>query len=189
MTTTDTTSRWADRIAWLREELAPRPGGGAAVARIAVSCAFTVVVAMVFQIPLPAYMAYIVLLLSRNEYIGTLISAAGGAVAATVGVVLSLLFFMVDAAEPALRIPLMALSTFVGMFLARTSALGPIAFLAGVVLVLSQLLIDGIPLPEALTRVVVWLLGGAGFSGAVTTSVHRALACSPATVSVQPTFA
>ena len=67
---------------------------------------------MVFEIPLPAYMAYIVLLLSRNEYIGTLISAAGGAIAATVGIVLSLLFFMADASEPALRIPLMAVSTF-----------------------------------------------------------------------------
>src|SRR6266567_9640876 len=188
MVATDTTSLWADPIAWLHEELAPRPGRGAAVSRIAVSCAFTVVVAMVFEIPLPAYMAYIVLLLSRNEYIGTLISAAGGAIAATVGVVLSLLFFMVDGSEPALRIPLMAVSTFVGMFLARTSALGPIAFLAGFVLVLSQTLIDGIPSTEALTRLVLWLWVVVMFPATLTALVDLAFGRSPGRLALQTTL-
>jgi multidrug resistance protein MdtO len=185
MPTTDTTSRRVELTAWLREELAPRPGRSGAVARIAVSCAFTVMVAMVFEIPLPAYMAYIVLLLSRNEYIGTLISAAGGAIAATAGVVLSLLFFMVDASEPALRIPLMAVSTFLGMFLARTSALGPIAFLAGFVLVMSQTLIDGIPSTEALTRLVLWLWVVVMFPATLTTLVDLAFGRSPATLTLQ----
>ncbi len=140
---------------------------------------------MVFEIPLPAYMAYIVLLLSRSEYIGTLISAAGGAIAATVGVVLSLLFFMVDASEPALRIPLMAVSTFVGMFLVRTSALGPIAFLAGFVLVLSQTLIDGIPSTEALTRLVLWLWVVAMFPATLTTLVDLAFGRNPGGLALQ----
>ena len=143
---------------------------------------------MVFEIPLPAYMAYIVLLLSRNEYIGTLISAAGGAIAATVGIVLSLLFFTVDASEPALRIPLMAVSTFVGMFLARTSALGPIAFLAGFVLVLSQTLIDGIPSTEALTRLVLWLWVVAVFPATLTALVDLAFGRSPTRVTLQTTL-
>src|SRR5258708_10126651 len=180
MVAADTASRWADLSVWLREELAPRPGRSAAVARIAVSCACTVVVAMVFEIPLPAYMAYIVLLLSRDEYIGTLISAAGGAIAATAGVVLSLLFFMIDASEPALRIPLMAVSTFVGMFLVRTSALGPIAFLAGFILVLSQTLIDGIASTEALTRLVLWLWVVVVFPATLTTLIDLAFGRSPA---------
>ncbi len=143
---------------------------------------------MVFEIPLPAYMAYIVLLLSRDEYIGTLISAAGGAIAATVGVVLSLLFFTVDASEPALRIPLMAVSTFVGMFLVRTSVLGPIAFLAGFVLVLSQTLIDGIPSTEALTRLVLWLWVVAVFPATLTALVDLAFGRSPTRVALQTTL-
>jgi len=57
MGATETTSRWADFTVWLREELVPRPGRGAAVARIAVSCAFTVVVALFIKIQLPDYMA------------------------------------------------------------------------------------------------------------------------------------
>ena len=181
----ETASRWAELAPWLREELAPRPGRTAAAARIAVNCAITVVVAMVFEIPLPAYMAYIVLLLVSREYIGTLMIAVAGATAVTVAVVLSLLFFMIDASEPALRIPLMAVSTFVGMFLVRTSALGPIAFLAAYVLVLSQTLIDGIPSTEALTRLVLWLWVVVMFPAMLTALVELAFGRSPGRLALQ----
>jgi multidrug resistance protein MdtO len=140
---------------------------------------------MVFEIPLPAYSALIVLFLSREEYVGTLIGAVGGAIAATVGVVLSLAFFMVDASEPALRIPLMAVSTFVGMFLVRTSALGPIAFLAGFVLVVSQTLIDAIPSTEALTRLVLWLWVVVMFPATLTALVDLAFGRNPGKVALQ----
>jgi len=140
---------------------------------------------MVFEIPLPAYIAYIVLLLSRDEYIGTLISAVGGALAATVGVVLSLLFFMVDAGEPALRIPLMAVSTFVGMFLVRASALGPIAFLAGFVLVISQTLVDITPSTEVLTRLVLWLWVVVMFPATLTALVDLAFGRNPGRLALQ----
>src|SRR5258705_347150 len=185
MTGTETASRWRELAAWLREELAPRPGRIAACARTTVGCTITVVVAMVFEIPLPAYSALIVLFLSREEYVGTLISAVGGAIAATVGVVLSLLFFMVDASEPALRIPLMAVSTFVGMFLVRTSALGPIAFLAGFVLVVSQTLIDAIPSTEALTRLVLWLWVVVVFPATLTALIDLAFGRNPGRVALQ----
>ena len=148
-------------------------------------CTIVVVVAMVFEIPLPAYSAMIVLFLSRSEYIGTLVTAAGGAIAATAGVVLSLLFFMVDASEPALRIPLMAVSTFVGMFLVRTSALGPIAFLAAFVLVISQTLIDAIPSTEALTRLVLWLWVVVVFPATLTALIDLAFGRNPGRVALQ----
>jgi multidrug resistance protein MdtO len=185
MTGTETASRWRELAAWLREELAPRPGRIAACARSTVGCTIVVVVAMVFEIPLPAYSAMIVLFLSRQEYIGTLITAAGGAIAATAGVVLSLLFFMVDASEPALRIPLMAVSTFVGMFLVRTSALGPIAFLAAFVLVISQTLIDAIPSTEALTRLVLWLWVVVVFPATLTALIDLAFGRNPGRVALQ----
>ena len=53
--------------------------------------------------------------------------------------------------------PLMAVITFLAMFLARTSTLGPLAFLAGFVLVLTQTLVDTVPSTEMLTRLVLWL--------------------------------
>ena len=181
----ETASRWHELAAWLREELAPRPGRAAASARIAVNCAITVVVAMVFEIPLPAYMAYIVLLLISREYVGTLIIAVAGATAVSVAVLLSLLFFMIGASEPALRIPLMAVSTFLGMFLVRTSALGPIAFLAAFVVVLSQTLIDYIPSTEALTRLVLWLWVVVVFPATLTALVELAFGRSPGRLVLQ----
>jgi len=127
------------------------------IARISTGTAIAVTVAMVFQIPLPAYVAYLIFLLSQEDTASTIVSAVGGLVAVTLAVALSLLFYVFDASEPALRIPLLALSTFFGMFLSRTSALGPIAFLSGFVLVLSQTLVDDAPNTEAVTHIVLWL--------------------------------
>jgi multidrug resistance protein MdtO len=185
MARTETGSRWRELASWLREELAPRPGRIAACARSTVGCTIVVVVAMVFEIPLPAYSAMIVLFLSRKEYVGTLITAVGGTIAATAGVVLSLLFFMVDASEPALRVPLMAVSTFVGMFLVRTSALGPLAFLAAFVIVISQTLIDAIPSTEALTRLVLWLWVVVVFPATLTALIDLAFGRNPGRVALQ----
>jgi multidrug resistance protein MdtO len=137
-------------------ELASREGRWAAVARIATGSAITVVVAMVFQIPQPTYMAYIVFLISRNEQNATITSALGGLAAATLGVLLVLGLELIDTSEPALRLPLMAMATFAAMFTARTFALGPISFLAGFVIVLLQSLVDDVPSPEALTRATLW---------------------------------
>lgn len=144
-------------LAFLRAELAPRPGRMRAVWRITAGSTLTVVLGMVFQIPIPAYMAYIVFMASREEEVATLMTAFAGVAAATVALVLSFLFYLLDASEPALRLPLLALSTFMAMFFARTSTLGPIAFLAGFVLVLSQTLIDDFPSTEFLTRFLLWL--------------------------------
>lgn len=127
------------------------------VMRIAAGTAIAVALTMVFQIPLPPYVAYMIFLLSMEDTASTLMFAVVGLVAATLAVALSVLFYVFDASEPALRIPILALSTFLGTFLSRTSTLGPVAFLAGFVLMLSQTLIDDVPSAEAITHVVLWL--------------------------------
>ena len=137
-------------------ELAPREGRWAAVTRIATSCCITVAIAMVFEIPQPTYMAYIVFLISKDEKSGTITSALGGLVAVTLAVTLTLGLSLIDTGEPALRLPLMALATFAAMFSARTFSLGPISYLAGFVIVLLLSLVDDVPNPEALTRAILW---------------------------------
>ena len=140
----------------LAVELAPREGRWAAVARIATGCAITVAIAMVFRIPQPTYMAYIVFLLSKDEKNATVTSAVGAFIAVTLAILLTLGLELIDTAEPALRLPLMAMATFAAMFSARTFALGPISYLAGFVIVLLQTLVDDVPSPEALTRATLW---------------------------------
>jgi multidrug resistance protein MdtO len=140
----------------LAVELASREGRWAAVARIASGSTITVVIAMVFQIPQPTYMAYIGFLISKDEKSATVTASLGGLAAATLAVLLVLGVELIDTSEPALRLPLMAMATFVAMFTARTFALGPISFLAGFVIVLLQTLVDDVPSPEALTRATLW---------------------------------
>jgi multidrug resistance protein MdtO len=140
----------------LAVELAPREGRWAAVGRIATGSAIAVVIAMIFQIPEPTYMAYIVFLISKDEKNATVTSALGALIAATLAILLTLGLELIDTAEPALRLPLMAMATFAAMFTARTFALGPISYLAGFVIVLLQSLVDDVPSPEALTHLTLW---------------------------------
>lgn len=144
-------------LEFLAIELAPREGRALAVAHIATACALTVAIAMVFRIPEPTYMAYIVFLISKDERKGTVTTALGGQIAVTLAIVLALGLMMVDLSEPALRLPAMVLYTFLAMYSVRTFALGPITFLAGFVLVMLQSVVDDVPNPEALTRLALWL--------------------------------
>ncbi len=141
----------------LAVELAPREGRWAAVARIATGCVITVAIAMTFQIPEPTYMAYIVFLLSKDEKNATVTAALGALIAATLAVLMTLGLELIDTAEPALRLPLMALATYAAMFTARTFALGPISYLAGFLIVLVQTVVDDVPRPEVLTRLTLWV--------------------------------
>lgn len=144
-------------IELLARELAPTEGRVQAVLRIATACSVTVAIAMVFRIPLPTYMAYIVFLVSKDENTATVTTGIGALLAATLAIVLSLGLSQIDTAEPALRLPAMALVTFVAMYSVRTLALGPITYLAGFVLVMIQSLVDGFPSTEAFTRLTLWL--------------------------------
>ena len=144
-------------IELLTRELAPTEGRVQAVLRIAIACSVTVAIAMVFRIPLPTYMAYIVFLCSKDENSATVTTGVGALLAATLAIVLSLGLSQVDTAEPALRLPAMALVTFLAMYSVRTLALGPITYLAGFILVMIQSLVDGFPSTEAFTRLTLWL--------------------------------
>jgi len=144
-------------LAFLAQELAPREGRGLAIARIAAACTITVAIAMTFRIPLAAYMAYMVFLTSKDDIAGTARMAVAGSLAITLGVIFSLGLAQISLGDPAIRLPAMALTTFLAMFSARTFALGPISFLAGFIVVTMQSVVDQMPNPEAFTRLTLWL--------------------------------
>lgn len=166
----------------LQRELALNDTRVRTMARITVCTVIVVALAMVFQIPLPAYVAYLVFLVSQEDAASTLVTSLGGFVAATLAVAVSLLLYVFDASEPALRIPLLALSTVAGTFLARASPVGPIAFLAGYVLVLSQTLLDDVPTAEFVTHAVLWLWVVVALPVGVTVLVNLLAGDSPVTL-------
>jgi len=124
---------------------------------MATACSITVAIAMVFQIPEPTYMTYIVFLISKDEKASTFVTAIGGLTAATVAIIATLALSLIDLSEPALRLPAMAAMTFLAMYSVRVFALGPITFLAGFVIVLLQSVVDQVPNPEQLTRLTLWV--------------------------------
>jgi multidrug resistance protein MdtO len=144
-------------LAFLAQELAPREGRWLAAARIAAGSTITVAIAMVFRIPLAAYMAYMVFLASKDDVAGTARMVVAACVAITLGVIFSLGLAQISLGDPAIRLPAMALTTFLAMFSARTFALGPISFLAGFIVVTMQSVVDQVPTPEAFTRLTLWL--------------------------------
>jgi multidrug resistance protein MdtO len=149
--------RGSSFIAFLARELAPREGRGVAVAHIAAATTLTVAIAMVFRIPLAAYMAYLVFLVSRDDRAATITAAVGGTVAVTLAIVLTIGLSLIDLGDPAIRLPTMALVTFLAMFSVRTFALGPVSFLAGFIVVTLQSVIDEVPNTETFTRTALWL--------------------------------
>jgi multidrug resistance protein MdtO len=142
---------------FLAQELAPREGRGLAVAQIAAATTLTVAIAMVFRIPLAAYMAYLVFLVSKDDRKATLITALGGVLAVTLAVLFTIGLSLIDLGDPAIRLPAMALVTFLAMFSVRTFALGPVSFLAGFIVVTMQSVIDELPVTEEFTRTALWL--------------------------------
>jgi multidrug resistance protein MdtO len=148
---------------FLQIELAPRPGRLGDALRVTVLTVLVVIISETYQIPFTAYSAYIVFFISKEEAASTVLTAVLITIAVTLSVMESLGVYMISAGEPGLRLPLMAVVVFIGMFISRASPLGPVGFAIGFLATLSLTLIDSIPpivpRPSAdlLTRAALWI--------------------------------
>ena len=120
-----------DLVAVLRRELRPTPGRLGDCLRIVVVVLAVVAIAETFRIPEIAVSAYIVLFLSGREAASTVLTALIAGIAVVLAIFATIAVFMLSLSEPALRIPLVAVMTFVAMFLSRTATPGPVFFVAG----------------------------------------------------------
>src|SRR6516165_9140460 len=123
-----------DLVALLRRELRPTPGRLGDSVRIVVVVLAAVAIAETFRIPESAVSAYIVLFLSGREAASTVRTALAAGIAVVLAIFTAIAVFMLSLSEPALRIPLMVVTTFGAMFLSRVSPLGPVFFVAGFVI-------------------------------------------------------
>src|SRR5271167_705172 len=118
-------------VALLRRELRPTPGRLGDSVRIVVVVLAVVAISETFRIPDIALSAYIILFLSHREAASTVQTALISGIAVVLAIFATIAVFMLSLSEPALRIPLMAVTTFGAMFLSRASPLGPVFFVAG----------------------------------------------------------
>src|SRR5271166_770370 len=139
--------------ALLRRELRPTPGRLGDSVRIVVVVLAVVAISETFRIPDIALSAYIILFLSHREAASTVQTALISGIAVVLAIFATIAVFMLSLSEPALRIPLMAVTTFGDQVLGL--ALQPAT--AGNAPQFELPEIAFVPPEEALVRFLLWL--------------------------------
>jgi outer membrane protein TolC len=144
---------------FLSHELSPRPGRLDYSIRVTILVILAIIISEMFQLPETAYAAYIVLFISREEKSSTVMMAVIAFIAITVSVLVSIAAYTVCAGEAGIRIPLMAVLIFAGMYVSRISPLGIAGFVVGFLGTMMLTLVDIAPnLPlERLIELILWL--------------------------------
>jgi multidrug resistance protein MdtO len=149
-------------IDFLRNELAPKPGRLSDVIRITALTLIVLVIEETFRLPLPAYAAYIVFFASLEDKASTAFIGVVLIISHTVAIFTALGVYTLSIGEFGIRLPMMTLLTFVGVFFSRVCTVPPAAFVLGFISTMALTMIDVIPslapLPtaEIVTQTVLW---------------------------------
>jgi uncharacterized membrane protein YccC len=147
----------SDWITWLKSELAPTRARKIRTAILVGGAVLCVIISMALQVPVLATTAYMCFFVSKETKHLTTLTGLLGFIGATIGIAGTLLLYKFTYGHPELRIPGMAIALFLGMYLSRVFVLGPLGFLIGFVVTVSQSVGEEIPSPELLVRGLLWL--------------------------------
>src|SRR6266536_1495317 len=145
---------WLD---WLRRELAPSYERNVRTLILIGGTVLCVIISMALQVPQLATSAYMVFFISKENKLLTTITGVGGVFVLTIGIAGTLLLYKFTYGHPELRVPGMAIALFLGMWLSRVLVIGPLGFLLGFVVAVSQSVGEAAPSPEYLVRQLLWL--------------------------------
>lgn len=141
---------------WLRSELAPFPGRKILTLQMVVTVVIVTIISMALQTPETVVSAYMVFFISKENFKLTAKTGIGLIMGTTIGVGLSLLLYRYTFDYPELRIPVMALTVFAGMFLSRVFVVGPLGFAIGFIIAVTQSMAESAPDADTLTRALLW---------------------------------
>jgi len=158
----------SDWLGWLKRELAPTSARKIRTAIIVAGAVLCVIISMALQVPQLATSAYMVFFISKESKLLTTITGVGGVIVLTIGIGATLLVYKFTYGHPELRIPGMAIALFLGMWLSRVLVIGPLGFLLGFVVAVSQSVGEEIPSPELLVRGLLWLWVALAYAIALT---------------------
>src|SRR3954462_5761139 len=158
----------SDWLGWLKRELAPTSARKIRTAIIVAGAALCVIISMTLQVPQLATSAYMVFFISKESKLLTTITGVGGVIVLTIGIGATLLLYKFTYGHPELRIPGMAIALFLGMWLSRVLVIGPLGFLLGFVVAVSQSVGEEVPSPELLVRGLLWQWGARAYAIALT---------------------
>ena len=144
-------------LEWFKRELAPTPARARRTAIMVGAAVLCVIISMTLQVPELSVTAYMPFFVSKESKHLTTLTFLLGFIGATIGIGASLLLYKFTYGHPELRIPGMALALFLGMYVSRIFVLGPLGFLIGFVVAVSQSVGEAVPSPELLVRGLLWL--------------------------------
>jgi multidrug resistance protein MdtO len=151
-------------VAFLRRELAPTPGRGAATFRLTLACLVTTVPILTHRFQFALVALILMYLITQEDTAATLLGTILGVVGLTISLGLALLAWMVVLDIAWLRICVIAAFLFGGLFLKRVLSIGALGSALGLPGALMMILPDVMsvpdvssPSPEVLTEAVLWL--------------------------------
>lgn len=155
-------------LGWLRRELAPSHERKVRTLILICGAVLSVVISTVLQVPELALSAYMIFFISKENRRVTTTVGVLGLIGVTIGIVVSLLLYRFTYGHPEWRIPCMVIVLFLGMYLFRVLVLGPLVFLLGFVIAVTQSVGEMVPSPEELVRVILWIWVAIAYSVALT---------------------
>src|SRR6266404_2331129 len=144
-------------LEWFKRELAPTPARARRTAIMVAAAVLCVIISMTLQVPELSVTAYMPFFMSKESKFLTTLTGVIGLIGLTIGIGASLLLYKFTYGHPELRIPGMAMALFLGMYVSRIFVLGPLGFLIGFVVAVSQSVGEAVPSPELLVRGLLWL--------------------------------
>src|SRR3954470_5649774 len=162
----------SDWLGWLQRELAPTSARNIRTAIIVAGAVLCVIISMTLQVPQLATSAYMVFFASKENKLLTTKTGVGGGIVLTIGIGATLLLYKFTYGHPELRVPGIAITLFLGMWLSRVLILGPLGFLLGFVVAVSQSVGEEIPSPELLVRGLLWLWVALAYAIALTVALN-----------------
>src|SRR6266404_1739570 len=107
------------------------PGRTARILRMTSLVALVVVISMALRVPEVAVSAYMIFFFAQRDVATTLLTGVAAVIGLTIALVLCFLCFLVTVDEPGLRLPLMVVLAFGGMYLMRATAAGALGLVLG----------------------------------------------------------
>jgi hypothetical protein len=142
---------------WFKRELAPTPTRARRTAIMVGAAVLCVIISMALQVPELAVTAYMPFFVSKESKFLTTVTGVIGLIGLTIGIGITFLLYKFTYGYPELRIPGMAFALFLGMWLSRVFVIGPLGFIIGFIVAVSQSIGEAVPSPELLVRGVLWL--------------------------------
>lgn len=144
-----------------REELLPFDGRFQIAWRVAAQCALAALVFMTYGIPLAPIGCYLLLFIVKRDSTETTLMAIG--ICILLSLVVGMMFFLIQWSidYPILRMLVLVVGSFVFLFLAAASKLGPIGNIIALVVGFIMTIISDVPFGEVATRALLyaWLMG------------------------------